>query len=183
MVNRSGLSRYTTNGQMHSNPGPIEHGLEDTQQTNQVPGNSNFLWLSVSLLVSRRAFVPRRYSSTPKVCQKGVLVDASSPRIRGRKTNLFRHVFPCLVGLRVDGRRPAELRKITSTTAVLSQADGSAYLEHGNTKVLAAVYGPREARHRGLVLHDRAIINVEFNVAPFSTGERRRRTKNDKYDL
>ncbi|KAG0048536.1 Exosome complex component RRP41 [Gryganskiella cystojenkinii] len=83
-------------------------------------------------------------------------------------------------GLRVDGRRPAELRKITSTTAVLSQADGSAYLEHGNTKVLAAVYGPREARHRGMVLHDRALINVEFNVAPFSSGERKRRTKNDK---
>ncbi|KAI7818076.1 ribosomal protein S5 domain 2-type protein [Gamsiella multidivaricata] len=83
-------------------------------------------------------------------------------------------------GLRVDGRRPAELRKITSATAVLSQADGSAYLEHGNTKVLAAVYGPREARHRALVAHDRAILNVEFNVAPFSTGERRRRTKNDK---
>ncbi|KAF9103881.1 Exosome complex component RRP41 [Mortierella sp. AM989] len=83
-------------------------------------------------------------------------------------------------GLRIDGRRPAELRKITSTTSVLSQADGSAYLEHGNTKVLAAVYGPREARHRALVVHDRAILNVEFNVAPFSTGERRRRTKNDK---
>ncbi|KAF9170158.1 Exosome complex component RRP41 [Mortierella sp. AD011] len=83
-------------------------------------------------------------------------------------------------GLRIDGRRPGELRKITSTTSVLSQADGSAYLEHGNTKVLAAVYGPREARHRALVVHDRAILNVEFNVAPFSTGERRRRTKNDK---
>ncbi|KAF9984250.1 Exosome complex component RRP41 [Mortierella antarctica] len=83
-------------------------------------------------------------------------------------------------GLRIDGRRPAELRKITSTTSVLSQADGSAYLEHGNTKVLAAVYGPREARRRAQALHDRAILNVEFNVAPFSTGERRRRTKNDK---
>ncbi|KAF9425283.1 Exosome complex component RRP41 [Entomortierella beljakovae] len=83
-------------------------------------------------------------------------------------------------GLRVDGRRPGELRKITSATSVLSQADGSAYLEHGNTKVLAAVYGPREARHRALVVHDRAILNVEFNIAPFSTGERRRRGKNDK---
>ncbi|KAF9581728.1 Exosome complex component RRP41 [Lunasporangiospora selenospora] len=83
-------------------------------------------------------------------------------------------------GLRVDGRRPAELRKITSTTSVLSQADGSAYIEHGNTKVLAAVYGPCEVRHRALAVHDRAIINVELNVAPFSTSERRRRTKTDK---
>jgi ribonuclease PH len=27
---------------------------------------------------------------------------------------------------------------------VFSQADGSAYIEQGNTKCLAAVYGPRE---------------------------------------
>ncbi len=27
---------------------------------------------------------------------------------------------------------------------MLSQADGSAYIEQGNTKCLAAVYGPRE---------------------------------------
>lgn len=47
-------------------------------------------------------------------------------------------------GLRVDGRRPNELRKITAKTSVFSQADGSAYIEQGNTKCLAAVYGPRE---------------------------------------
>jgi ribonuclease PH len=47
-------------------------------------------------------------------------------------------------GLRVDGRRPNELRKIIAKTSVLAQADGSAYIEQGNTKVLAAVYGPQE---------------------------------------
>ncbi|KAL1919349.1 uncharacterized protein VTP21DRAFT_2042 [Calcarisporiella thermophila] len=86
-------------------------------------------------------------------------------------------------GLRVDGRRANELRKITCRPGVLCQADGSAYIEHGNTKVLAAIYGPREARHRGAILHDRAIFNVEFNIAPFSTSERKKRSKNDKRSL
>lgn len=48
-------------------------------------------------------------------------------------------------GLRIDGRRAPELRKIKCQIGVLSsQADGSAYLEMGNTKVLVAVYGPHE---------------------------------------
>ena len=36
-------------------------------------------------------------------------------------------------------------------------ADGSAVFEAGNTKVLAAVYGPREAPMRSDALHDRAL--------------------------
>ncbi len=49
-------------------------------------------------------------------------------------------------GLRVDGRRPEELRKIKCKLRVLSKADGSAYFEQGNTKVVAAVYGPKEVK-------------------------------------
>ncbi|OZJ05691.1 hypothetical protein BZG36_01419 [Bifiguratus adelaidae] len=86
-------------------------------------------------------------------------------------------------GLRIDGRRPNELRKLTAKVNVLSQADGSAYLEQGNTKVLAAVYGPGEPRQRSKVVHDRSFISVEFNIAPFSAGERRKRTKGDKRSL
>ena len=47
-------------------------------------------------------------------------------------------------GFRVDGRRPNELRRIQCRMGVFTQADGSAYIEQGNTKVLAAVYGPHE---------------------------------------
>ncbi|KAI9315838.1 exosome component 4 [Dichotomocladium elegans] len=86
-------------------------------------------------------------------------------------------------GLRIDGRRANELRRITAKTSVFSQSDGSAYIEQGNTKCLAAVYGPREARYRQQVLSDRAILNVEFNVAPFSFSERKKRSKNDKRSL
>lgn len=83
-------------------------------------------------------------------------------------------------GLRVDGRRTNELRRISCRAAVLNSADGSAYYEQGNTKVLAAVYGPREPRIRSQSQYDQAVVNVEFNVAPFSTSERRKRSKGDK---
>ncbi|RUS23464.1 ribosomal protein S5 domain 2-type protein [Endogone sp. FLAS-F59071] len=39
------------------------------------------------------------------------------------------------------------------------------------------------ARHRMNIVHDRAIINVEFNIAPFSTAERKKRSKSDKRSL
>lgn len=44
----------------------------------------------------------------------------------------------------MDGRRANELRRHTAKLGPLSQADGSAFLQHGHTKALAAVYGPRE---------------------------------------
>ena len=47
-------------------------------------------------------------------------------------------------GFRIDGRRSHELRKIECRMGVFDQADGSAYIEQGNTRVLAAVYGPHE---------------------------------------
>ncbi|KAE8810885.1 exosome complex component RRP41 [Hordeum vulgare] len=47
-------------------------------------------------------------------------------------------------GFRVDGRRPNELRQLKGEVGVVSRADGLALLEMGNTRVIAAVYGPRE---------------------------------------
>lgn len=47
-------------------------------------------------------------------------------------------------GYRIDGRKPTELRKVQARMGVFAQADGSAYLEQGNTKALAVVYGPHE---------------------------------------
>ena len=49
-----------------------------------------------------------------------------------------------LSGLRMDGRRPTEVRRIKCRFGLLEGVDGSVYYEQGNTKVLAAVYGPRE---------------------------------------
>ncbi|MDD1746780.1 MAG: exosome complex exonuclease Rrp41, partial [Methanomassiliicoccales archaeon] len=47
-------------------------------------------------------------------------------------------------GIRIDGRKVDELRPIRIEAGVLKRADGSAYVEFGKNKVLAAVYGPRE---------------------------------------
>ena len=38
-------------------------------------------------------------------------------------------------GLRLDGRRPPEIRRVNMSIDVLSSADGSAIFEMGNTKV------------------------------------------------
>jgi len=51
-------------------------------------------------------------------------------------------------GIRLDGRRPDELRPIKIKVGVLNRADGSCYLEFGRNKVIAAVYGPREVHPR-----------------------------------
>jgi len=76
-------------------------------------------------------------------------------------------------GLRVDGRRPDELRPVKIAVGVLKNANGSALVEYGNTKVLAAVYGPREALPKHISLPDRAVLRVRYHMAPFSTTERK----------
>eukprot|EP01104_Vermistella_antarctica_P015187 TRINITY_DN4924_c2_g1_i2.p1 TRINITY_DN4924_c2_g1~~TRINITY_DN4924_c2_g1_i2.p1 ORF type:complete len:247 (+),score=61.65 TRINITY_DN4924_c2_g1_i2:207-947(+) len=80
-------------------------------------------------------------------------------------------------GLRLDGRRPSELRRIKCKLGLFSRADGSAYFQQGNTKAIAAVYGPREVPYFRRGLHDRAIINCEYSMATFSTGERKKQSK------
>ncbi len=76
-------------------------------------------------------------------------------------------------GLRHDGRRPDELRSIKMQVGILKNADGSAYVEYGRTKVVAAVYGPREVHPRHLALPDRALIRCRYHMAPFSTSDRK----------
>ena len=76
-------------------------------------------------------------------------------------------------GLRTDGRKPNELRPIKMEVGVLSNADGSAYIEQGRSKILAAVYGPREVHPRHLALPDRALLRCRYHMAPFSVEERK----------
>lgn len=76
-------------------------------------------------------------------------------------------------GLRVDGRRWDELRPIKMEVGILDKADGSAYIEHGKNKILAALYGPREAHPKHIALADRAVVRCRYHMAPFSTEERK----------
>lgn len=77
-------------------------------------------------------------------------------------------------GKRLDGRKPGDLRPIRIEAGVLKRADGSAYLEWGKNKVMAAVYGPREAHPRHLQDPTRALVQCRYNMASFSVGERKR---------
>jgi exosome complex component RRP41 len=76
-------------------------------------------------------------------------------------------------GLRLDGRKPDELRQIKIEVGVLSNADGSAYIEQGKNKILAAVFGPRELHPKHLALPDRMVLRCRYHMAPFSVQERK----------
>ncbi|CAG9122193.1 unnamed protein product [Plutella xylostella] len=82
-------------------------------------------------------------------------------------------------GLRQDGRRPNELRRIHCKLGVFTQPDGSAYLEQGNTKVLAAVYGPHQAQ-KSKASTEGVVVNCQYSMATFSTGERKNRPRGDR---
>jgi len=77
-------------------------------------------------------------------------------------------------GKRLDGRDNNELRPIKMQTGVLKNADGSAYLEWGNNKIFAAVYGPREVHPHHLAKPDRGILRVFYRMATYSVFERKR---------
>lgn len=76
--------------------------------------------------------------------------------------------------LRVDGRKFDELRTIKIQTGVLNRADGSAYIEMGKNKILAAVYGPRELHPRHLQNPLKALVRCKYNMASFSVSERKK---------
>jgi len=76
-------------------------------------------------------------------------------------------------GIRLDGRGLNELRPVKIEVGVLSNADGSAYIEQGKSKILAAVYGPKEVHPKHLALPDRALLRCRYHMAPFSVEERK----------
>ena len=94
--------------------------------------------------------------------------------------------FLSVCGLRADGRRPGEVRLVRARVGVAPNADGSASVDVGGTRVLALVHGPRRASgiRRGLALDggdDAATITVEYIVAPFANqGDRLARRSGDR---
>ena len=76
-------------------------------------------------------------------------------------------------GLRTDGRRWNELRPIKIEVGTLNNADGSAYIEFGKNKIVAAVYGPKEMHPKHMLLPDRAVLKCRYHMAPFSVDERK----------
>ncbi|GLH06790.1 Exosome complex component MTR3 [Gryllus bimaculatus] len=75
-------------------------------------------------------------------------------------------------GLRKDGRKWDQHRKVYLKTSVVTQAKGSAFIEQNNTKVICSVFDPREIPRKS----DYSVngeLYCEFKYAPFSCLTRR----------
>ena len=77
-------------------------------------------------------------------------------------------------GIRSDGRKVNETRKVTIKTGVLKNADGSAYIEFGGNKILAGVFGPRDVHPKHMSNPDTGILRVRYHMEPFSVTERKK---------
>ncbi|KAI2782730.1 ribosomal protein S5 domain 2-like protein [Daldinia loculata] len=99
--------------------------------------------------------------------------------------------------LRIDGRRWNELRQLRGQIRTQAAADGSSYLEMGNTKIMCVVTGPSEdgkRRNQGASsasaagsgsstsasTTNAADILVSVVVGGFSTVDRKKRARSDK---
>jgi exosome complex component RRP41 len=76
-------------------------------------------------------------------------------------------------GKRTDGRDIDELRIVKITVGPVKNADGSAFIEFGKNKILAAVYGPREVHPKHMALPDRCVLRCRYHMSPFSTDTRK----------
>ena len=77
-------------------------------------------------------------------------------------------------GIRSDGRKVNETRKVTIKAGVLKNAGGSAYIEFGGNKILAGVFGPRDVHPKHMSNPDTGILRVRYHMEPFSVDERKK---------
>jgi exosome complex component RRP41 len=70
---------------------------------------------------------------------------------------------------RLDGRGFEDLRPIKIESNPIANADGSAYIEWGNNKILAAVYGPREALPKHTQDSEKAVVKCRYAMSQFSS--------------
>ncbi len=76
-------------------------------------------------------------------------------------------------GIRCDGRKVDETRKVTIKAGVLKNANGSAYIEFGDNKIVVGVFGPRDVHPKHLANTDTGIIRCRYHMSPFSVTERK----------
>jgi exosome complex component RRP41 len=76
-------------------------------------------------------------------------------------------------GIRTDGRTMDELRNVKIQVGIVKNADGSAYIEFGKNRIIAAVYGPREVHPKHMAQPDRCVLRCRYHMSPFSTDTRK----------
>jgi len=74
-------------------------------------------------------------------------------------------------GKRLDGRTPTELRPIKMQVGVINEADGSAFIEWGNNKIICGVFGPRECIPKHEANPYRALVKCRYMMSPFASLE------------
>lgn len=93
-----------------------------------------------------------------------------------------------LGGFRVDGRIWKDLRRLHGQIRTQAAADGSSYLEMGNTKVMCVIAGPSEDKRRGTSGSASIVpggsgaadVAVSIVVGGFSSVDRKKRGRSDK---
>ncbi|KAL5015201.1 hypothetical protein ScPMuIL_009471 [Solemya velum] len=105
-----------------------------------------------------------------------------SRRITGPETSQSPHIYQKTNGTEIvlidenkkrqDGRGLGDIRPMFLRAGIVSQARGSAYMEQNQTKVICAVYGPREIARRE-EFSWKGQITCEFKFATFSCLHRR----------
>ncbi|KAI0035084.1 ribosomal protein S5 domain 2-type protein [Vararia minispora EC-137] len=78
---------------------------------------------------------------------------------------------PWRIGEPRRGRGAKDIRPIFLKAGLISQANGSAYIETQRTKIACAVYGPRQSKSSAY--SENGKLNVDVKFAPFSCPVRR----------
>ncbi|MFC1686247.1 exosome complex exonuclease Rrp41 [Nanoarchaeota archaeon] len=73
---------------------------------------------------------------------------------------------------RSDGRKMDEMRKISAKVGVIPRADGSAEFSFGDTKAVAAVYGPKHLHPQFLQNPQTGILRCFYDMMSFSVTDR-----------
>ena len=76
-------------------------------------------------------------------------------------------------GIRCDGRKIDEPRRIMIKAGVLKNADGSAYIEFGDNKIMCGVYGPRDVHPKHMANTETGILRCRYHMEPYSVTERK----------
>src|SRR3990170_3363788 len=74
---------------------------------------------------------------------------------------------------RLDGRKIDETRPISMAVKIIENADGSASFQIGNTKVIAAVYGPKTLHPQRFRNVEKGMLRVNYRMLPFSVRDRK----------
>ena len=122
----------------------------------------------------RRRVTPRR--DAPRRAPATARRDAHAAETRDASIAME---YVSFEGLRADGRRANECRRVRHEFAVDADADGSARFEIGNTVVQATVRGPRERRggraEEGA--SDACAVTATYAASGGGGGRRERTTK------